>query len=79
MPAEVGKFAAVEPEYRAIRGWQSTTFGVRDAEMLPQAARNYMKFISDEIEVEVGMISTGPERDATIVCRDSQLEKWLSE
>jgi adenylosuccinate synthase len=79
MPAEVGKFAAVEPEYRAIRGWQSTTFGVRDAEMLPQAARDYMKFISDEIEVEVGMISTGPERDATIVCRDSQLEKWLSE
>ena len=77
MPAEVGKFGAVEPEYRAIRGWQSTTFGVRDAEKLPQAARDYLKFISDEIGVEIGMISTGPERDATIVCRGSYLETWL--
>jgi adenylosuccinate synthase len=77
MPAEVGKFAAVQPEYRAIPGWQSTTFGVRDAAKLPQAARDYLKFISDEIGVEIGMISTGPERDATIVCRDSHLETWL--
>jgi adenylosuccinate synthase len=77
MPAEVGRFGAIEPKYRAVPGWQSSTFGVRDAAKLPALAGDYLKFISDEIGVEIGMISTGPERDATIVCRDSQFEKWL--
>jgi adenylosuccinate synthase len=36
-----------------------------------------MKYISDSLGVEVGMISTGPERDASIVCRDTHLEAWL--
>jgi adenylosuccinate synthase len=77
MPAEIGNFAAVEPEYRTLPGWQSSTFGVRDAAKLPAAALEYLKFISGEVGVEIGMISTGPERDATIVCLGSQLEKWL--
>ncbi|MFZ0819037.1 MAG: adenylosuccinate synthase [Candidatus Acidiferrales bacterium] len=78
MPAEVGKFGAMEPEYATIPGWQSATFGVREAAKLPQAASEYLKFISREIGCEIGMISTGPERDATIVSRDSHLETWLS-
>jgi adenylosuccinate synthase len=77
MPAEVGKFAAIEPVYRTVPGWQSKTYGLRDAEKLPRIASDYLKFISDELGVEVGMISTGPERDATITVRNSQLEKWL--
>jgi len=77
MPAEVEKFAALEPEYRAIRGWQSPTFGLREEAKLPQLARDYLKFISDEIGVEVGMISTGPERDATTVRSGSKLQNWL--
>jgi adenylosuccinate synthase len=44
---------------------------------LPEAARNYLNFISDELQVEIGMISTGPERDATIVPRDTKLASWL--
>jgi adenylosuccinate synthase len=78
MPAEIGKFAAVEPEYRTIPGWQTSTYGVRDAAKLPAAALEYLKFISGEVGVEIGMISTGPERDATIVCLGSELEKWMS-
>lgn len=77
MPAEVGQYASLEPVYRAVPGWQSATYGLRDAGKLPQIARDYLKFISDELQVEVGMISTGPERDATIISRESQLEAWL--
>jgi adenylosuccinate synthase len=77
MPAEVGKFAALVPEYKSVRGWQSPTFGLREESKLPQLARDYLKFISDEIGTEVGLVSTGPERDATMVCGGSQLEKWL--
>jgi adenylosuccinate synthase len=77
MPAWVGKFAALHPEYKTVRGWQSSTFGLREESKLPQLARDYMKFISDEIGTEVGMISTGPERDATMIRGGSKLEKWL--
>jgi adenylosuccinate synthase len=44
---------------------------------LPEAARNYLSFISDQLQVEIGMISTGPERDATIVPRGTKLASWL--
>jgi adenylosuccinate synthase len=77
MPAEVGKFAALEPVYRTLPGWQSLTYGLRDDAKLPQIACDYLKFISDELGVEVGMISTGPERDATIIRGETQLEAWL--
>jgi len=77
MPAEVGKFGALVPEYKTVRGWQSATFGLREESKLPQVARDYLKFISDEIGVEVGLISTGPERDATMVRGGSKLAGWL--
>jgi adenylosuccinate synthase len=77
MPAEVGQYAALEPVYRSVPGWQSPTFGLRDGDKLPAAARDYLAFISDQLGVEVGMISTGPEREATIIKRDSQLHRWL--
>jgi adenylosuccinate synthase len=78
MPAEVGVFAAIEPEYRSVGGWQGATAGVRDENKLPQAARHYLKFLGDHLGVEVGMISTGPERDATIVSAGTKLASWLA-
>ena len=77
IPAEVSAFAALEPEYRAVRGWQSETYGLRDGAKLPSAARDYLKYLSDQLEVEIGMISTGPERDATIVPAGTKLATWL--
>jgi adenylosuccinate synthase len=44
---------------------------------LPAAAREYLNFISNELDAEIGMISTGPERDATIVPRGTKLASWL--
>ena len=77
MPAAAEQFAEVTPVYRTLRGWCSSTYGIREADALPQAARDYLRFISDEIGVEIGMVSTGPERDATIVPPDSKLAAWL--
>jgi adenylosuccinate synthase len=77
MPAAAEDLAEVEPQYRTLPGWQSDTFGVKDAEKLPRAAVDYLKFISDFLGVEIGMISTGPDRDATIVCAGTQLAKWI--
>jgi len=77
MPACVETLEKVTPEYRALPGWRTSTYGIPTCEKLPQAARDYLKFISDQLGVEIGMISTGPERDATIVPQGTKLASWL--
>jgi adenylosuccinate synthase len=77
MPAEVEVLAEVTPEYRTLAGWRCPTDHIREANKLPPAARDYLKFISDSLGVETGMISTGPERDSTIVCPSTKLASWL--
>jgi adenylosuccinate synthase len=77
MPGEVEKFSQVTPVYKTVPGWRKPTYGVREEKELPQAARDYLKFISDSLEVEIGMISTGPERDATIISSGTKLASWL--
>jgi len=77
MPPDVETLSQIEPEYKTLPGWKKPTFGVRDVRDLPTAARDYLNFISDQLKVEIGMISTGPERDATIVPRGSKLAAWL--
>lgn len=77
MPASAEDLEKVTPEYKTLRGWNETTYGVRDAKKLPAAAHAYLKFISDFLQVEIGMISTGPEREATIVPPGTKLASWL--
>jgi adenylosuccinate synthase len=78
MPAEAEVLARTTPVYRTLPGWCSSTAGVDRLENLPQAARDYLRFISDELEVEIGMISTGPERQATILLPNTLLASWLT-
>ncbi len=77
MPPDVETLEKVTPEYKSLPGWRSDTYGVRDGGKLPSAARDYMKYVGDQLGVEVGIISTGPERDATIVTPGSKLASWL--
>jgi adenylosuccinate synthase len=77
MPPDVETLAEVTPEYRKLPGWRSSTEGVSEIDDLPEAARDYLKFISDSLEVEIGMISTGPEREATILLPGTTLASWL--
>ncbi|HVA72624.1 MAG TPA: adenylosuccinate synthase [Candidatus Limnocylindrales bacterium] len=77
MPGEVEVLAEITPEYKTLGGWQRPTEHIREAHELPQAARDYMKFISDALGIEIGMISTGPERDSTIIPPGTKLASWL--
>ena len=66
------------PQYVTLPGWQSSTEGIRDPSRLPhKAALDYLKFISDQLGIEIGMISTGPDRDATILNAGTKLASWL--
>jgi adenylosuccinate synthase len=77
MPALAEEYEHVTPEYKTLPGWNQTTYGLKDGGKLPRAATEYLKFISDFLKVEIGMISTGPERDATIIQPGTLLSKWL--
>jgi adenylosuccinate synthase len=77
MPALAEEYEHVVPEYKTLPGWCQDTYGVRDAARLPKSALDYLRFISDFLQIEIGMISTGPERDATIVPEATLLSRWL--
>ena len=65
-PADIDVLAKVEPVYKSLKGWQTSIAGTRDFKNLPAAAQDYLKFLSDYLEVPISMVSTGPERDETI-------------
>jgi adenylosuccinate synthase len=65
-PPETSVLEGVKVHYRMLPGWQQSTFGLRDYAQLPAQARNYLGFLSDQVGVEIAMVSTGPERDQAI-------------
>ena len=77
MPATYHALEAVKPVYETLPGWKSETRGLKRGRDLPPRARDYLKFLSEKTGVEVGCISTGPERDETIMIANSRLERLL--
>jgi adenylosuccinate synthase len=69
-PAEADVLAEIEPVYRQLPGWQTSTAGVREWKQLPVKTQDYLKFLSDYLECPIGMVSTGPGRDETIRLQD---------
>ena len=57
----------IKPVYTTLKGWRQSTAGIAEYDKLPQAARDYLAFQERESEAKIGMISTGPDRDHTIV------------
>ena len=55
------------PQYRTMKGWKSPTAGITSFDELPQRARDYIRFIEDEMDANVRIVSTGPRREETIV------------
>ena len=68
----------IKPIYETLQGWKSETLGTTKLEDLPTKAREYVDFLSNSIGVEIGLISTGPERDQTIILQDSVMEDWFN-
>jgi adenylosuccinate synthase len=58
-----------EPVYEEFPGWSESTVGVTDHDKLPLNARNYLKRMSEVCGAPIDMISTGPDRDQTILLR----------
>ena len=68
-PLLVDAFADVEPVYEQMPGWKESTVGVTRHEALPANARAYLRRIEQLAGAPIDVISTGPDRDQTIVLR----------
>ena len=69
LPVGADDLARCVPVYESMSGWQDSTVGVRSLDALPTAARAYIQRMESVCGVPVDMISTGPDRDETIVLR----------
>ncbi len=77
IPYTVAELERIEPVYETLPGWQTSTEGLTRYADLPPAARKYLDFAADWLGVEIGMISTGPERNQTIMIPESRLSTLL--
>ncbi|MCW9047448.1 MAG: adenylosuccinate synthase [Gammaproteobacteria bacterium] len=59
-----------EAVYEEMPGWSESTVGVTNRDELPQNALNYLNRLEEVVGIPVHIISTGPERDQTIVLRN---------
>ncbi len=78
-PAVTYDLKNIEPVYETLQGWRSETLGITEFDKLPAKAREYVGFLSNAIGVEIGLISTGPERDQTIILKESVMEGWFKD
>jgi adenylosuccinate synthase len=78
MPATYKALESIEPVIVKMPGWATSTRGITRYEDLPEKAKTYLKFLEDATGVEIGGVSTGPERNETIIRAGSKLEKLIS-
>jgi adenylosuccinate synthase len=67
IPAQISGYEKIEPVYTKLPGWQSSTFGIDSYDRLPEKAKRYLEFVEKESAAKVGIISTGPDREQTMI------------
>jgi adenylosuccinate synthase len=68
-PASVEGYAGIQPVYEELPGWRESTVGITAYQALPGNARRYLERLGELVGVPIDMISTGPDREQTIVLR----------
>ena len=77
-PADLSSAGQYEAIYETLPGWKEPTRGARDYDELPVEAQKYVKRLEEVSGVHAAIVSTGSDRDETIVRKGSIAEKWLS-
>ncbi|GAA5170374.1 adenylosuccinate synthase [Modicisalibacter zincidurans] len=73
-PVDSEGYEAVEPLYQDLPGWSESTLGIKRVEDLPANARAYISFLEEQTGTPIDIISTGPDRNETIVLRNPFLD-----
>ncbi len=67
VPADVAGLEKIEPVYTKLKGWKAPTEGITEFDRLPRAAQEYLRFQERESGARIAMVSTGADRDHTMV------------
>jgi adenylosuccinate synthase len=67
IPADVQGLEQIKPVYTKLKGWRQSTEGITEFDKLPLNAREYLLFQERESGARIGMVSTGPDRNQTMV------------
>jgi adenylosuccinate synthase len=70
IPAHASGYDQIECVYRTMTGWRTPTQGITQMGKLPKAAREYLTFLEKESGARIGMVSTGPGREQTLLVDD---------
>jgi adenylosuccinate synthase len=70
LPLDADDIAACQPVYEVLPGWEGSTAGCTRWSELPTNARRYLERMAEVIGTPIDMVSTGPDREHTIVLRD---------
>lgn len=68
-PIRGAQYEAIQPVYETLPGWSQSTSGITSIDQLPENARNYIRFLEEQIEAPIDVISTGPDRVETVTLR----------
>jgi adenylosuccinate synthase len=68
-PTDADSYVGLQPVYEEVPGWTESTVGAKTLEELPANARAYIKRVEELIGAPIDIISTGPDRNETIVLR----------
>lgn len=68
-PVDSEAYEAITPVYEELPGWSESTLGVQSVDDLPENARDYIRRIEELSGIPVDIISTGPDRNETIILR----------
>lgn len=69
-PINTPEFARCTPVFEEMPGWQSKTFGITEYDDLPEKAKAYLNRMSELLDTPIDIISTGPDRDHTMIIRN---------
>ena len=67
VPLDMARLGQVKPIYETVSGWQAETTGCTTFGDLPEKAREYLKYIADDLDVTIRLVSTGAKREETIM------------
>jgi len=76
-PASGSRAKKCIPDYETVRGWSHPVAGIRSYEELPKEAQQYIEKLEEVVGVPVALVSTGADRNDTIIREDSIVAQWL--
>ncbi|MDH3255364.1 MAG: adenylosuccinate synthase [Acidobacteriota bacterium] len=78
-PSTLEEIAAAEPQYETVPGWKAPTDGILEFDDLPAEARDYVRLAEELVGAPIGLVSTSPRREETIVRTGAGLEPLTSD